>query len=272
MIDTHAHVFEKGLPLAPKRRYAPGYDAPTGLYLEQLDRHGVSRGVLVQPSFFGTDCGYMLAALRGAPERLRGVAVIEPDSGRDALEGMDRAGVTGVRLNLIGLPDQPLEQSITPKTLAYVADLGWHVEVHAQAGRLAEVVAPLLERGLAVVVDHFGRPDPALGTRDPGFQWLLDMANAPRLHVKLSAPYRNWDLRTDEGRNDMRRAADMLLEAFSPARLMWGSDWPHTQFEASQTFNLALENMLNLSLDEPAREAVMSGTAFGFYRFHKPTR
>jgi predicted TIM-barrel fold metal-dependent hydrolase len=98
------------------------------------------------------------------------------------------------------------------------------------------------------------------------------MANAPRLHVKLSAPYRNWDLRTDEGRNDMRCAADMLLEAFSPARLMWGSDWPHTQFEASQTFNLALENMLNLSLDEPAREAVMSGTAFGFYRFHKPTR
>ena len=62
MIDTHAHVFERGLPLARHRRYVPDYDAPLDAYLNQLDRHGVSHGVLVQPSFLGTDCGYLLAA------------------------------------------------------------------------------------------------------------------------------------------------------------------------------------------------------------------
>jgi hypothetical protein len=60
-IDTHAHVFERGLPLANARRYAPGYDAPLSAYLAQLDAHGLSNGVLIQPSFLGTDNSYLLA-------------------------------------------------------------------------------------------------------------------------------------------------------------------------------------------------------------------
>ncbi len=84
-IDTHAHVFERGLPLANARRYAPGYDAPLSAYLAQLDAHGLSNGVLIQPSFLGTDNSYLLAALKQAPQRLRGVAVIDPTA--PALEG-----------------------------------------------------------------------------------------------------------------------------------------------------------------------------------------
>lgn len=45
-IDTHAHVFRRGLKLAPGRRYAPDYDAPLSLYLEQLDYNGITNGVL----------------------------------------------------------------------------------------------------------------------------------------------------------------------------------------------------------------------------------
>ncbi len=35
-IDSHAHVFSRGLNLARQRRYAPSYDAPLGDYLGQL--------------------------------------------------------------------------------------------------------------------------------------------------------------------------------------------------------------------------------------------
>ncbi|MCS0468087.1 hypothetical protein LV178_22070, partial [Burkholderia mallei] len=73
-IDAHAHVFETGLPLAGRRRYAPDYDAPLDAYLAQLDAHRVSHGVLVQPSFLGSDCRYLLRALARQPRRLRGVA------------------------------------------------------------------------------------------------------------------------------------------------------------------------------------------------------
>jgi predicted TIM-barrel fold metal-dependent hydrolase len=54
------------------RRYAPSYDAPLGDYLGQLLAHGFSHGVLVQPSFLGTDNRYLLSALQTVPGQLRG--------------------------------------------------------------------------------------------------------------------------------------------------------------------------------------------------------
>ena len=103
-IDTHAHVFHRGLKLAPGRRYAPDYDAPLALYLEQLDRNGMSNGVLVQPSFLGTDNSYLVESLKTAGGRLRGIAVVDPSVTADELRALDRAGVVGIRLNLVGQP------------------------------------------------------------------------------------------------------------------------------------------------------------------------
>src|SRR4051794_25794742 len=108
-VDTHAHVFARGLALAAERRYAPGYDAPVAAYLAMLDRNGMSHGVLVQPSFLGTDNDYLVAALRAAPDRLRGVAVVAPEIELDELEALGRGGIAGVRLNLIGQPDPAFE-------------------------------------------------------------------------------------------------------------------------------------------------------------------
>ena len=65
-IDTHAHVFRQGLALADTRRHTPDYDATLTQYLALLDAHGVARGVLVQPSFLGTDNSHLVAALRAA--------------------------------------------------------------------------------------------------------------------------------------------------------------------------------------------------------------
>src|SRR4051794_22927541 len=49
-IDTHAHIFKRGLKLADVRRYAPDYDATLTDYLTTLDANGMTHGVLVQPS------------------------------------------------------------------------------------------------------------------------------------------------------------------------------------------------------------------------------
>ncbi|RCO07821.1 hypothetical protein DTX79_18580, partial [Bacilli bacterium] len=48
-------------------------------------------------------------------------------------------------------------------TLRHIAQLGWQVEIHREAVDLPQVLEPLLELGMKVVVDHFGRVDPALG-------------------------------------------------------------------------------------------------------------
>ncbi len=66
IVDTHAHVFARSLPVLPDARYVPGYDATIAQHLDLLDAHGVDCGVLVQPSFLGTDNRHLLTALAAA--------------------------------------------------------------------------------------------------------------------------------------------------------------------------------------------------------------
>ena len=82
---------------------------------------------------------------------------------------------------------------------------------------------PALRAGCRVVIDHFGRPDPALGIADPGFAYLLRQADSGQVWVKLAAPYRN---RPAPVCAAGREAARLLLDAYTPDRLMWGSDGP----------------------------------------------
>jgi predicted TIM-barrel fold metal-dependent hydrolase len=106
-------------------------------------------------------------------------------------------------------------------------------EVLAQRGDEAAVVgaeeASCTHRGCTVVVDHFGRPDSKLGVDDPGFQYLLSAADTGRLHVKLSAAYRNGA--KGRGEEVALQAAPLLKRAFGLERLLWGSDWPHKLYE-----------------------------------------
>lgn len=257
-IDTHAHVFTRGLAMQSARRYTPDYDAPLADYLALLDSHGLSHGVLVQPSFLGTDNRYLLDALAQGQGRLRGVAVLAPDMPQAGLDAMHRAGVRGMRLNLFGLPTPGLGQPSWQALLAKVNQLDWHVEVHTPALRLQEALAPLLAAGCRVVVDHFGRPDPALGVRDPGFRYLLDQAASGRVWVKLSAPYRIWPApdRAPQG----RQATLQLLDACTPARLLWGSDWPHTENRHHADYPQAHQWLHDWVEDDATRRIILAGT------------
>ncbi len=234
-IDTHAHVFERGLPLANARRYAPTYDAPLPAYLAQLDAHGVSHGVLIQPSFLGVDNSYLLAALKQAPQRLRGVAVIDPAAPETLLAQMNAEGIVGIRLNLIGAADPQLKSPVWQAALARLHALGWHVELHVEARRLPALLPPLLEAQVNVVVDHFGRPDPALGVDDPGFAALLAAGRSRRMWVKISGAYRNGA--NGRGEAIAQAAMPRLKDALGLDRLVWGSDWPHTQFESQINYD-----------------------------------
>lgn len=262
-VDGHAHCFVRGLKLAEGRRYAPDYDAPVAAYLAMLDAHGLTHGVLVQPSFLGTDNSYLLAALRTAPQRLRGIAMLEPDASADAMAELAAAGVVGVRLNLLGKDDPDLMAEPWRTHLKRIADAGWQVELQCEAGRLPGLLPPLLACGATIVVDHFGRPDPWLGGDDPGFHSLLGAAVFPQVWVKLSGAYRLGA----NGERLARRAASELGEAFGPGRLVWGSDWPHTQFERSARTGAALAALETWLPNATLRTRVLGANAarlFGF--------
>jgi predicted TIM-barrel fold metal-dependent hydrolase len=258
-IDCHAHVFTRGLKMAEGRRYAPVYDATIADYLAMLDGNGMSHGVLVQPSFLGTDNGYMLEALRQARERLRGIAVVDPGISDAELGALDADGCVGVRLNLIGAPEPDFAATAWRRHLARIVGLRWQVEVQAEAARLPSLLPGLLDAGATVVVDHFGRP---AGVDDPGLRYLLDVAETRDVWVKLSAPYR-----VDGGGTLLSTVVPMLLAAFGADRLMWGSDWPHTQHEAVANPAAARAALDSWLPDPAARHAVLVDTPAQRFRF-----
>lgn len=268
-VDTHAHVFHQGLALADTRRHTPDYDATLAEYLGLLDAHGMRHGVLVQPSFLGTDNSHLVQALRAAPARLRGVAVVALDITDTELQDLAGAGVVGIRLNLVGLDSPALQTPAWQSLLARVNALGWHVEIHLQAARLDGVMPALLAAGCRIVVDHFGRPDPALGVSDPGFQYLLRQADSGRVWVKLAAPYRNWAAAACAASG--RLATQQLLDAYTPERLMWGSDWPHTEHRHLASYAAATQ-WLDAWIDDPAqRRAVLANTPLQLFQFKGDT-
>lgn len=254
VIDTHAHVFHRGLKLAPGRRYAPDYDAPLSLYLEQLDRNGITNGVLVQPSFLGTDNSYLVDCLKQTGGRLRGIAVVDPAVATDELRGLDRASVVGIRLNLVGQPLPDLTAAEWKTLLASVKAMGWQVEIQRNASDLAVLVPQLLDHGVTIVLDHYALPDPKLGVADPGFQSVLKFGVTRNVWIKISAPYRNGTA----GESFAKEAYPLLRNAYGLDRMLWGSDWPHTQFEAVQTYAKNRQFLDTLIVNERDRAQVLA--------------
>lgn len=220
-IDCHAHVFLASLPMVEGARYRPTTDAPLPSYLAVLEANGMAGGVLVQVSFLGSDNSFLTSALAQQPALLRGVGVVELDASPNELATLSAAGVRGVRWNLIGrmLPD--LTDAAVKAHLARLRDAGLHLEVHAEGSAWAALLPGLIESGITVVVDHFGRPENGDHRFDLNFAVVLAASAHPNVWVKLSAPYRF--------SGDARMAAGALIDRAGTSRLLWGSDWPFTQ-------------------------------------------
>ncbi|WP_226507350.1 MULTISPECIES: amidohydrolase [Pseudomonas] len=264
-VDAHAHVFTQALAFAGERRYTPQYDATLQDWRAVLDAQGVSHGVLVQPSFLGSDNSYLLEALMLAPERLRGVAVVDADVSQAQLQRMARLGVVGIRLNLMGksLPDLGSEE--WRPLLEQVAALGWHVELHRQIEDIPALVAALKPYGLKIVVDHFGRPHAAFGVAHPTFKALLALGGGD-VWVKISGVYRLGG--TDSENLAFAQAAiPLLIEHFGTERLMWGSDWPHTQFEDQVSYASQFELLAQLVPWPRQRQAILRDGAVALFGF-----
>lgn len=262
-VDSHFHVFTAQQAVLGAR-YSPSYAASLATWQAASQAVGVTHGVLVQTSFKGTDNAYLLAHLKQHPDTLRGVAVVAPSAGFAQLEDLHGLGVRGIRLNLAGQSHDMAAWSAAKPLWDAVLQLGWHVELHTDAGALSKVLA-VLPQALPVVIDHFGKPGKA-SLRDETVVAVQRrstggvLSKVPHVHVKLSAAYR---LQVELDPKDL---ATLWLGELGPQALLWGSDWPCTNFEAQADYP-ALHGALEhwLGQDAGAVQAARSANAMRLY-------
>ena len=228
-VDAHFHLFQAHAAL-PGARYTPTYDATFKAWQAQAAPLGVTRGVLVQTSFMGIDNALMLAQLKLHPATLRGVAVVASDATPGLLLSLHAQGVRGIRLNLAGQSHDMAEWRGASALWDALLQLGWHVELHTDAGGLPSVVAAL-PMALPLVLDHFAKPA-RVSMRDDSVVAITQRTRrgGAAVHVKMSAPYRL------ETGIDAAALAQLWQGELGNGGLLWGSDWPHTNHESEQRF------------------------------------
>lgn len=261
--DCHAHLFGP-FDRFPVRNssYLPAL-APFDAYLSLHRTIGCSRGVLVQPSPYGTDNAAMVAALRSGRFPLRGIALIDDATTEAQLEELHAAGVQGCRIHI---PPEHPERTVDSlaRTAARVKRLGWHLQLYFFSARVPGIDAALLRLEVPIVVDHFGLAPAAEGVDGAGFQCLLRLARSGRCWFKLSAPYRI--SRRGPQFPDVTPLARALVAA-APDRCVWGSDWPHPNADAMPNDGDLVDLIPEWIPDEGLRRKVLVDNPAQLYGF-----
>ena len=267
--DAHAHVMGPAAQYnySPARVYTPP-DCLLKDYRHLLDTLGVARAVLVQPSVYGADNAAMLDAMKTDPQRLRGVAVVDPAISDAELKKMDAAGVRGVRVNIVDVKDRKpgsLPMDRLSRLAARIAPMGWHMEFLMHADEFPDLDRTFADFPAPIVLGHLGYMKTALGLHAPGFQALLRLMQAGKAWVKLTGPYRISG--TPLPHADTVPFAHALLQA-NAERVIWGTDWPHVMHKGATPNDGELTDLLLAWVPDVAqRERVLVSNPARLYGF-----
>jgi predicted TIM-barrel fold metal-dependent hydrolase len=262
--DCHAHIFgpQNQYPYTPNRSYTPP-EASIQAYRRMLRALGFERGVIVQPSVYGTDNRCTCDAVVASRGRWRGVAVVDPRVSDSVLAELHAAGFRGVRINLLfkgGLQLDALEQIASA-----VKPLGWHLQLLLDGRDLPELASRLERLPVDFVVDHMGHMPASLGTGHAGFQTLLNLLRGGRCWVKLSGPYRISS--QPQPYDDVVPFARALVET-APDKLVFGTDWPHPSITVPMPQDASLLDLLPAwAPDEATRRRILVENPARLYDF-----
>ncbi|MBC6468299.1 amidohydrolase family protein [Actinomadura alba] len=280
-VDAHHHVWDlsvrdqdwiTGERLAPLRR-----DFSLDDLRPEATAAGVTATVLVQTITVAAETPEFLA-LAAADDLVAGVVgwvdLTAPDVA-DALAALREAPgggyLAGIRHQVQGEPDQDwLCRPDVRRGLRAVAGAGLAYDLLTLPHQLPAAVrtATVLPE-LTFVVDHLSKPPIASGELEPWAGRMRELARLPNVMCKLSglvteADWGRWDI------GDLRPYADVVLDAFGPRRLMFGSDWPVCLLAAPYDRVVEAGRELTAQLSAAEREAVFGGTAVRAYGLAPP--
>ena len=272
IVDAHQHFWDLARGdygwLKPDNPIHRAYG--TGDLRPLLVQTGVDATILVQAAPTPAETDYMLGIAERAKFILGVVGWIDLEAANAASEVRRRAEqplFLGVRPMLQDLPDPGwvLQPSLRPALNAITAE-GLVFDALIAPNQIS-VITELATRHpqLSIVLDHAAKP--RLGDAGAMVHWqrgIEALAQCANVTCKVSGLLT--ELQPGAGVADVMAAVAHLFDAFGPARLIWGSDWPVLTLAGDYTawFELAREA---IAAKEPsAVRAVMGDNALRIYR------
>jgi predicted TIM-barrel fold metal-dependent hydrolase len=232
IIDTHTHVVSSDKVKHPLDPGARGWSTEVSNDVEDLiaemDRSGVACATLVQPNAtYGLDNSYQCDSAQQYAPRTVAVGILDPvapDAADKLSYWVNERGMKGVRLQSQAEPDDPRCDPLWQRAE------GLGVPISIGGGGQPEKVDRMRNIGarhpqVIFAPDHFagwsGAKDKAAMTTA-----LERLAQLPNAYLRISStslgPYANL---TPPEQALFRR----VIEAFTPRRVMWGSNFPSSR-------------------------------------------
>lgn len=276
IIDSHQHFWR----LSERAGYWPPADlAP--IYRDflpsdlepRLERNGVRGTILVQTLPTEQDTEFMLG-LAAQHEFIVGVVgwvdITSPDAPASIARLAKNRKLKGLRPMLQDIVD---DRWIENPALAPAVEAMQKHKLVFDALVLPRHLPSLLRFAnehprLPIVIDHAAKPLIADGVVEP---WLTDMkklAALPQVRCKLSG------LLTEAGSAPCAEAVkpyvDLMLDIFTPERILWGSDWPVVGLASDYDSWLTMSKSLIAHLPKRQQAAILCYNAVSFYRLSRP--
>ena len=279
MIDTHIHLLE------PERftyDWTKGFPALCGRFdLSDYQKASADTGIQAGV-FMEVDCeesadeARYFCSLAEQPGGLiqAVVASVRPESPdfERNLEAIAHPRLTGIRRVLHTQPDELSQSSLFRENVSRLGALGLSFDLCVLQRQLP--LALDLVRACpqtTFILDHCGVPEISGNDAPAGagfLAWkksLRALAAEPNVNGKISGitAYAPETLRNAPG---LRPYTDAMLEAFGPARLVWGGDWPVVNLGDGLLAwsNITRELLSELTPDE--RTLILSTNAKKIYR------
>jgi predicted TIM-barrel fold metal-dependent hydrolase len=251
--DTHFHVFGPPhlFPYYERRRYTPPA-APIEHFFGMAGVVGIERGVMVQPTVHLWDSVSTLDAIAKGEGRLRGMIHANPNLTEKDHRELHAGGVRGVRFNCVVRNGGVFDLKKFNHVVSQVEALDWVVDLHLDPDFLEPHAEMMRRLQLPLVIDHFANIHSQEGKDQKEFKLLFDLLGEKHIWLKISGTDRL--LSRGARYEDIVPMAQALI-ARAPDRIIWGTDWPHSNiFEHGQVPNDG--DLMNMLLDFAPEEAM----------------
>jgi L-fuconolactonase len=276
-IDAHHHLWryeakEYGWINAEMKALARDF-LPEELERE-LKKSGIAGTVAVQARQSVEETRWLLS-LAGKFDFIRGVVgwadIRSAAFGKQLEELRGEKELKGLRHIVQDEPDDDfLNGAAFNQGIALIADAGLVYDILIFERQLPAAIKFMDKHPKQkFVLDHIAKPRIREKVMEPWRTLIKDLAQRENVYCKISgmvteANWRDWSI------ENLRPYFDVVLEAFGPARLMAGSDWPVCLLACSHERWFQTLEQLTARLSNAEKELIFGAVAAEVYELRKP--